>query len=86
LKGWFSDTLPKAPIERLAILRLDGDMYGSTMDALNALYSKLSPGGYCIIDDFHLDGCRKAVEDFRRDHSITAPIQEIDWAGRFWRK
>jgi SAM-dependent methyltransferase len=33
LKGWFKDTLPIAPIEQLAILRLDGDWYESTMDA-----------------------------------------------------
>lgn len=48
LRGWFKDTLPTAPIRHLAILRLDGDMYGSTMDALTALYPKLSPGGFCI--------------------------------------
>lgn len=46
LKGWFKDTLPAAPIERLAVLRLDGDMYGSTMDAFNNLYGKLSSGGF----------------------------------------
>jgi O-methyltransferase len=52
LPGWFKDTLPSAPIERLAVLRLDGDMYGSTMEALEALYPKLSPGGYVIVDDY----------------------------------
>lgn len=86
LKGWFSDTLPHAPINQLAILRLDGDMYGSTIDSLNALYPKLSPGGFCIIDDYHLAGCRQAVEDYRTKHAITEPLQCIDWAGRFWRK
>ncbi len=86
LKGWFKDTLPKAPIDALAVLRLDGDMYGSTMDALTALYSKLSPGGFCIVDDYALEGCRRAVDDFRKDHQITSPLQTIDWTGRFWRK
>ena len=43
LKGWFRDTLPAAPIESLALLRLDGDLYESTMDALGALYRKVSP-------------------------------------------
>ena len=51
LKGWFKETLPTAPIEKLAILRLDGDMYESTMDALVSLYPKVSPGGYVIVDD-----------------------------------
>lgn len=52
LKGWFKDTLPTAPIQKLAILRLDGDMYESTMDGLNNLYSKLSVGGFVIVDDY----------------------------------
>ena len=65
LKGWFKDTLPTAPIERLAILRLDGDMYSSTFDALKHLYPKLSRGGFVIVDDYHIDACRKAVTDFR---------------------
>ena len=52
LVGWFKDTLPTAPIERLSLMRLDGDMYESTWQAIEALYPKLSPGGFCIIDDF----------------------------------
>lgn len=86
LKGWFSETLPSAPIERLAVLRLDGDMYGSTMDALQALYPKLSPGGFCIVDDYALEGCRRAIDDFRASHAISSPLQTIDWTGRFWQK
>ena len=86
LKGWFKDTLPTAPIQQLAVMRLDGDMYESTMDALNALYSKLSKGGFCIIDDYFLPGCRQAVEDFRAREKITSPLIEIDRVARFWRK
>jgi len=86
LKGWFEDTLPNAPIDRLSILRLDGDMYGSTMVALNSLYPKLSNGGYCIIDDYALRGCRMAVDDYRSQHSITSEMEEVDWTARFWRK
>jgi len=86
LKGWFCDTLPNAPIEKLSILRLDGDMYASTMDALKALYPKLSSGGFCIVDDYHLDGCKQAVDDYRKDNRITAPLETIDWTGRYWRK
>lgn len=87
LKGWFSDTLPTAPIERLAVLRLDGDMYSSTMDALDALYDKVSPGGYVIVDDYGaVPACAQAIHDFRDAHGITDPIETIDWAGVFWRK
>lgn len=87
LKGWFKDTLPTAPIERLAILRLDGDMYSSTMDALTNLYPKLSSGGFAIVDDYGaVAACRKAVTDFRESNQISDPILPIDWTGVYWRK
>lgn len=87
LEGWFADTLPKAPIERLAVLRVDGDMYGSTMDVLDALYAKLSVGGFVIIDDYgEIAQCRAAVEDFRAKHGISEPIERIDGTGVFWRR
>jgi O-methyltransferase len=87
LKGWFKDTLPTAPIERLAILRLDGDMYSSTMDALVSLYPKLSRGGFAIIDDYGaVEACRKAITDFRESNKINDPILPIDWTGAYWRK
>ncbi len=85
LKGWFKDTLPGAPIEQLAIARLDGDMYESTIQALDALYPKISPGGYLIIDDYALAGCKAAVDDFRQTHGIKVPIQQIDWSGIYWK-
>jgi O-methyltransferase len=87
LKGWFKDTLPAAPIERLAIIRLDGDMYESTIDALRALYPKLSQGGFVIVDDYGgPQACRKAVDDYRMEHRIISPIHEIDWTGVYWQK
>ncbi|MEM6480786.1 MAG: TylF/MycF family methyltransferase [Pseudomonadota bacterium] len=86
IKGFFADSLPKAPIEKLAILRLDGDMYSSTIDALNALYHKLSPGGFCIVDDYGLPTCEAAIQDFRKDHGITEELIDIDNFGKYWRK
>jgi O-methyltransferase len=87
LKGWFKDTLPKASIGELAVVRLDGDLYESTTDALTTLYPKLNAGGYLIVDDFHVvPGCRKAVEDYRAAHKIEEPIQEIDGVGTYWRR
>ena len=87
LAGWFRDTLPAAPIDRIAVLRLDGDMYESTHLALTHLYSKLSRGGFVIVDDYGaLPNCRLAVEDFRLAHRIIDPIVKVDWKGVFWRK
>ena len=85
LKGWFKDTLPTAPIAKLAILRLDGDMYESTMNALDALYAKISPGGFVIVDDYALHNCRKAIHDFRDQHKIEEAIEPIDPHSIFWR-
>lgn len=87
LKGWFKDTLPMAPIEKLAVLRLDGDLYESTMDALNPLYDKVSPGGFIIVDDYDaLPQCSQAIHDFRDTHGIHDPLIRIDDVSVYWQK
>jgi macrocin-O-methyltransferase TylF-like protien len=87
LKGWFSETLPHADIKSLAVLRLDGDMYESTRDALSNLYDKVSGGGFVIVDDFGaVEGCKRAVMTFRKERGIEDRIQNIDGIGAFWRK
>jgi O-methyltransferase len=87
VKGWFKDTLPALKQESFALLRLDGDLYESTIQSLTYLYPQLSVGGFIIIDDYGgLSECRQAVEDYRAEHGITEPVQKIDWTGRWWRK
>lgn len=86
LEGWFSETLP-GPVESLAVLRLDGDYYGSTRDVLEALYPKLSPGGFLIIDDYGLPvGCRRAVDEYRAAHGIEAPMTMINERIACWQR
>ncbi len=86
LKGFFSQTLPNAPIGPIALLRLDGDLYESTMDSLINLYPKVSQGGYVIIDDYFIPACANAVNEYREKHGITAPLISIDWASVYWKK
>ncbi|MEO8385214.1 MAG: TylF/MycF/NovP-related O-methyltransferase [Betaproteobacteria bacterium] len=87
LKGWFKDSLPVAPIEKLAILRLDGDLYESTMTALVPLYDKVSAGGFVIVDDYgSCPPCKQAIDDFRAERGITDALQVIDRQSVFWRK
>lgn len=87
LKGWFRDTLPSAPIKQLALIRCDCDMYESTMDVLNNLYSKLSDGGFIIIDDYQtIPACRQAVVDFRQFHDINNKMHLIPNGGLYWQK
>jgi hypothetical protein len=87
LKGWFRDTLHQAPITKLAILRLDGDLYESTMDALTALYDKVSPGGFVIVDDYYTNPtCLAALHDFRAARGITTEMIRIDDDAVYWRR
>jgi O-methyltransferase len=86
LKGWFRDTLPTVSEETFSIVRLDGDLYESTIDGLRCLYPRLSVGGYLIVDDFGWDNCREAVEDYRAEHGIREEIQRIDWVGAYWQR
>ncbi len=89
LPGRFKDTLNTAPIGRLAVMRLDGDYDSSTMDALTALYDKLSVGGFVIIDDDGEDrwtDCRKAVHEFRHSRGIADPLVQVDLRCSYWRR
>jgi hypothetical protein len=87
VKGFFRDTLGKLENERFALIRLDGDMYESTMDALTALYDKVSPGGYVIVDDYGgIKACRKAVHDFLEQRGLTPEIHKVDVSAVWWAK
>jgi Macrocin-O-methyltransferase (TylF) len=86
LPGMFADTLPTAPINQLAVLRLDGDLYESTMDALVNLYPKVSVGGFVIVDDYLIPACKQAVHDYRHEHGIDETIEVVDVTGVYWRR
>ncbi len=86
LPGWFRDTLPDAPIQELALMRLDGDMYESTMDALRFLYPRLSIGGYVIVDDLEIAACSRAVAEYREEAGIADELQMVDWTCGFWQR
>lgn len=86
VKGWFKDSLHLLN-NKFSIIRLDGDMYESTIQALEALYPKLSIGGYCIIDDYKgVYQCPFAVEDYRKEHQITDKLIDIDNTAVYWQK
>jgi O-methyltransferase len=81
-KGWFSKTLPKYKGSDIAILRLDGDWYESTMDCLVNMFSKVAVGGVIIIDDYYTyAGCARAVHDYlsrnNREERIRQYADEI---------
>ena len=89
LKGWFKDSLPTAPIEKLSIVRLDGDYYESTMDGLTNLYDRLSVGGFMIVDDYGEDTwteCRRATDEFRASRNIKDELMIVDSSCGYWKK
>ena len=87
LQGFFSETLPGSPVTQVALLRLDGDTYESTMDVLQPMYPRLSEGGYCVVDDYHaFPDCRRAVDEYRAVHGIQEPMVPIDQHAVYWRK
>jgi O-methyltransferase len=87
VEGWFRDTLPGLSERTWSVVRLDGDLYESTIVALESLYPGLSPGGYVIVDDYGaLRKCREAVHDYRDAEGIDDEIHTIDWTGVYWQK
>ena len=83
VKGWFQDTVPKNNHGPIAILRLDGDLYASTKICLEHLYKKVVPGGFIIIDDYGLAGCKKAVDEFmgtdQFKYNVVKNTQKVIW-------
>ena len=101
VEGYFIDSMPllRAKLqsrgEKLAILRLDGDMYDSTVDVLYNLYDLVEIGGFVVVDDFGWTtkasfGARDAVMDFRSLHGIEGDpahaVRNIDGHGAWWPK
>ena len=83
-EGWFEESLPVLPCETIAVLRLDGDMYSSTMDILTNLYPRVSEGGFVIVDDFYNhEPCRTAVRDYMK---VMPNYYRIDTCGMYWMK
>jgi O-methyltransferase len=85
-KGWFQETLPEKAnsIDKIAILRLDGDWYASTKICLEYLFDKVVPGGFIIIDDYGLySGCKKAVDEFLKKQGANYYINYSSWACRY---
>jgi O-methyltransferase len=87
LPGFFDQTLPGLAGRRWAVIRVDADTYEATRLALECLYPGLSTGGHLVVDDYGaLEECRRAVDEFRREHGVAEPLEEVDWTGVRWRR
>ena len=84
VKGWFEETLPtQTATKKISVLRLDGDLYQSTFVSLKYLYPLLSKGGYLIMDDWNLSGCRIAFEEY---FGKKKPELVLDNGITYWKK
>lgn len=79
VKGWFNETVPKfKPPSPIALLRLDGDWYESTMVCLVHLFDEVAPGGIVILDDYYTwDGCSRALHDFLSKRSAVERVRSL---------
>lgn len=84
--GFFSETLPSLDVREIALLRLDGDMYSSTIDVLENMYDRVVEGGFVIVDDYRLASAQSAVHDFLEERGINPTLEKIDEDAIFWRK
>ncbi|MDJ1162965.1 TylF/MycF/NovP-related O-methyltransferase [Burkholderia gladioli pv. gladioli] len=88
IKGWFNETMPLLRSRVFSLIRIDVDWYESCRDILDNIYDSLSDGGFVIVDDYKLQGCRSAIDTFRQERGIKEPIHVADSDSGivFWRK
>lgn len=86
LQGSAGETLPAAAIEHAALLRLGTGIGADAEIALEAVYPKLSLGGFVVVDDHTDPACAQAVIAFRERYGIVAPLEAVDWSAVAWRK
>jgi hypothetical protein len=85
IPGWFHESLVSVP--PLACVRIDADLYDSTMHAIEALYPRLSAGGYVVIDDYYVfEECRAAVDDYLAHSGESPRICSDDGVAAYWMK
>lgn len=83
VKGRVEETIPAAAPERIALLRLDTDLYESTRHELTHLFPRLSPGGIIIIDDYgHWQGAREATDEYFAGRGASIFLNRVDYTVR----
>ena len=86
LQGPMAATLPDAPVERVALLRIGAGIAGETRAALEALYDSVTIGGYVVVDGRAHRSCLDDVAAFRESRGITEPFERVDNNAVAWRK
>jgi O-methyltransferase len=77
-EGWFQDTT-KEWNGAIALLRIDGDLYDSVLVCLKNLYPYLVAGGICILDDYDLEGGRRAFDEYFQGSLVPTSTNPAWW-------
>ena len=86
IKGFFEESLKNTNVQKLSLLRLDGDMYSSTWHSLVEMYPKVVEGGFIIIDDYYLKGAKAALKDYFLQNGINCELISVDSQSVYFRK
>jgi len=86
VQGAPADTLAETSIAAVALLRVDGDDPDEIRAVLDAMYDKVAPGGFVVIDDYGEADCQGAVDAFRTDRAVAEPLERVDWSAAAWRR
>ena len=87
IPGRSHDVLAETPVEALALLQLDSNLDSSPTEALEALYDRVSPSGFVVVDDYGaVPQCARAIDAFRALRGITEPLHRVDGSCVYWRK
>lgn len=88
IKGWFNESIPKVPINKISLLHCDGDLYESTKTTLDLLYSKVVPGGYVVSNDYGdvWVGAKRAVDECISKNCPDVDLMRIAGGGAYFIK
>ncbi len=78
VKGFFDESLEKYSGDKIALLHLDVDLYGSYKTSLEALYPKVIDGGIIAFDEYmgtrehyKFPGAKKAIDEFLEGKQVN---------------
>jgi len=87
VRGWFEDTLPRAPLQQIALLHIDADWYDSMRICLTTLFDRVQPNGVIVLDDYgRWEGCRNATSDFFSARNLDLALLRYCGPAAYFRK
>ena len=85
LQGPLAETLPDAPVEQVALLRIGRTAAPEADAVLAALGPRLAPGAAVIVEHAGSGEARAAIDRFRAEHELVAPVEHVDAQTEAWR-